>query len=410
MDESRAAMLGYRRASFRKAYDLLGSLRRNRSDLECLLELQKLLIREIMRAESKIPDLRQLLKANPGDAIVERRLEGYRHVAYIWRCFGDAIAFLYMDRYALKHVYYNTDKVTPKQSAGFLGKGGMEREIELVELANSKGVPAMLTDLTNTIRHGDVCLMGGPDPYLLEVKTSGDLNPRGKRQKRSIEMLQSFYETDVSCGLRGAPYVRRVELNNPELSYASEMAACIDAAIEAGHGVRSPEAGLLYIALTRPSAVSDALSKVDMSGKTVFLLNKLKSQRFWAPYYPFTLSLEDFEHLWAFSKGTVILMVAVDYSAMVDTLKDAGHQATLAPDSADFPIRFVLKSGELGAIGMHLLNRIGLEFLSPSTMALSSAEIDRAAVFSSEQPENGEVVRGLRTMPSPEAWLRGDPL
>lgn len=364
-----------------------------------------------MRAERRVPGLRLMLKTNPNDASVNRRLEGYRHAAYIWRCFGDAIAFLYMDKHALKHTFYHTDKVTPKQSAGFLGKTGMAHEIALVEFASSKGVPAMLTDLTNTIRHGDVCLMGEPDPYLIEVKTSIDLNSRGRRQKRSIEKLQSFFKNDFSRELRGSSYVQRVEYKISERDYASEMAACIAEAMKTGHGVRMPEPGLLYIAATRRSAVEDALSQVEVSGTTVFLLNEIKSQRSWSPYYPFTLSLQDFEHLWAFSRGTVYLMVIVDYLMMVTTLKSAGHQAVFDPDAGDFPIRFVLDSGQMGAIGTHLLTRIGLEFLSPSVIALSSVEIYRASSeLVAQRQEQGEDVREYCTMPSPEAWLRGDAL
>lgn len=404
-------MLGHRRTSFRKAFDLLSALRQDTSDLSSLLALQQLLTREIMRAERRIPELRRLFKASADDASLERRLEGYRHTAYIWRCFGDAIAFLYMDKHALKHTFYHTDKLTAKQSAGFLGKDGMAREIAVVESAISHDVPAMLTDLTNTIRHGDVCLMGEADPYLLEVKTSPILNPRGKRQKRSVETLQSFFQTDFSRELRGAPYVHRVAFNIPERSYASEMAACIGEAMETGYGVRTPEPGLHYLAATKRSAVDKALSKVDLTGKAVFLLNEVKSLRSWSPYYPFTLSFEDFDQLWAFSRGTVYLMVAVDYSTMAATLIEAGHRATFDAEAKDFPVRFVLKSGEMGAIGVHLLTRVGLEFLSPSTMALSAAEIYRASSeLVEERHRRGEDIGKFYTVPSPETWLLGGDL
>jgi len=402
-------MLGYRRTSFRKAHNLLASLRRDLSDFDSLLSLQRLLASEIMLAEGKVSDLRKRLKSDPNDAGVKRRLEGHRHVAYIWRCFGDAIAFLYMDRHALKHVFYNTNNVSPKQSAGFLGKEGMGHEIDIIEFAISNGVPAILSDLTNTIRHGDVCLMGGADPRLIEVKKSKKLNTRGKKQKKNVEKLQSFFETDFSQGLHGAPYTYRVAWRASESDYVSEMAACIDEAMIAGCGVRHPEPGLHYIAATSRSAVPRALSQCEMSGKEIFLLNEFKLQQTWSPYYPFTLSIKDLDHLFAFCRGDVYLVVAVDFSIVVKALRNVGHEAAFHPDIDDFPFRFVLSSGEMGAIGAHLLTRVGLEFLSPSTMALSSAEIYQTSIgLVPPLHPQGEESRRCSTMLSPEAWLRGD--
>jgi hypothetical protein len=67
------------------------------------------------------------------------------------------------------------------------------------------GIPCLLADLTNTIRHGDVCFMVGADPRLVEVKTGRKLDRRGRRQIKSIEQLQRFFETDHASGLRETP-------------------------------------------------------------------------------------------------------------------------------------------------------------------------------------------------------------
>jgi len=45
----------------------------------------------------------------------------------------------------------------------------------MLDLAMKHNVPALLADLTNSVRHGDICLMGGSDPYLLEVKALNKL-------------------------------------------------------------------------------------------------------------------------------------------------------------------------------------------------------------------------------------------
>ena len=66
---------------------------------------------------------------------------------------------------------------------------GIARELSLVLEAKNNNVPAMLTDITNTIRHGDVCLLGASDPYVIEVKSSKNSN---KRVKKQIEALKKY--------------------------------------------------------------------------------------------------------------------------------------------------------------------------------------------------------------------------
>src|SRR5262249_5336403 len=144
--------------------------RANFADLPTLKALQQLLCREIVRTEKKIRDLKADRKAittiggkqaKRRSSVLLARIEKIRHCAYVWRCFGDAIAFSYMDRFALKQTFYSTEHPHEKQSAGFLmDKVGLATEIAYLEFALERNIPALLVDLTDTIRHGDVCLMG----------------------------------------------------------------------------------------------------------------------------------------------------------------------------------------------------------------------------------------------------------
>jgi hypothetical protein len=60
-----------------------------------------------MRAEGKIRLLKAELKALGKEnsvknaAALEKRIEALWQTIYIWKCFGDGIAFTYMDKYAL---------------------------------------------------------------------------------------------------------------------------------------------------------------------------------------------------------------------------------------------------------------------------------------------------------------------
>ena len=196
-------MVKRRRTSFARAHTLLGELRTPRPvihdavyatprQLQALKSLQKLLIKEIIRAERKIRRSKSILKtleavAPEATAQLKERIESYRHLAYIWRCFGDAIAFLFMDKFALKQTFFNTHNCNAKQDAGFLaGKAGLSGEWMVMEEFLSKGIPALISDLTNTIRHGDVCVMIGPEPHLIEVKWVHLIAEAGVRKIRSV--------------------------------------------------------------------------------------------------------------------------------------------------------------------------------------------------------------------------------
>jgi hypothetical protein len=153
-------------------------------------------------------------------------------LAFVWRTFGDAIAFLYMDKFAIKQTFYSIHSTAPQQSAGFLSdKIGLVMEVAAVEEALKRGIPALLTDITNTIRHGDICLLIGPDPMLIEIKTSKKLDRRGRRQRDELRELEAFFRSDKTDRLRGMGPARRVAVDSEEITYIDEMEACIAEAI-----------------------------------------------------------------------------------------------------------------------------------------------------------------------------------
>jgi hypothetical protein len=380
------SMLGYRKHSFVHAHKLLCTLRGNLEDLEALRELQKLLLREIMRAEDKIRQFKSELRkvAGPENAETAKRLgylngriEGFRQCAYIWRCFGDAIAFLYLDRFSLKQCFYSTETTKSKQDAGFiLGKEGLANEIAILESALKHGIPAVLADLTNTIRHGDVCLLGGADPYLIEAKLGKNINRRGKKQKRSLRKLHTFYETDKSTSLRGIPELRRRSHTTPERSYLDVINECIQDSMNAGHAVREPERGLYYLVVTdkgpKLEAVLDTLGL--KNAVCPFFLNQHKADRTWAPYFPFVLSISNCDHLWEFVRGNLFIIVFVEIDVLCRIAHDEDYKATFDSDNEEYPLRIETPDGGTIGVSSHILMRIGMEFLSPRWIVRSSLE------------------------------------
>src|SRR5690606_36143339 len=150
------------------AHSLLRAIEQDRTDLVSLKNLQLLLIDEIMRAERRVRELKSKARKMATSAsakrlkAIEKRIVAAQILIFIWKCFGDGIAFIYLDKYALKHTFLSATNSNPKQTSGFLlDKSGIKAEWALLESAIFHGVPAVLADLTNTIRHGDVCLLGG---------------------------------------------------------------------------------------------------------------------------------------------------------------------------------------------------------------------------------------------------------
>jgi hypothetical protein len=329
-------MLGYRKRIFSQACGFLHTLRNEPANLGALKQFQQLLLGEIVRTEIKIRDLKKEMRAFPDSneedsarriEALARRLEGYRHRAYIWRCFGDGIAYLYMDKYALKQTYYNTDTPSVKQDAGFItGKTGIAQEIRVLEEALRQGVPALLTDLTNTIRHGDVCLMDGSDPFLIEVKTTKKLDSRGKQQRHRVRKLHDFFATDRAEGFRGYSHVRRESHALPEQDYVEQLNACIVKAKLDGFAACQPERGVCYIVETRLNTkLAEFLPSLRFVAPWFCFLNELKNTRSWAPYRPFVLTIEREADLWGFIRGEILITIVVDINVLCEIASGLGY-------------------------------------------------------------------------------------
>lgn len=366
-------MLGYRKRSFESAHQLLRRLQEAPNDFDALRSAQILLLHEIVRAERNIRRLkaeaRSLASAGASKRAVflKNRIEGLRRCTYIWRCFGDAIAFTYLDKHALKQTFFNTENWLPKQSAGFIAdKEGLHAELDLVDKALAADVPAMLVDLTNTIRYGDVCLLGSSDPYLIEVKTSKSKNRRVARQLRDLQKLSSFYQKDFAKDFRGQE-LRRANVEIPEVTYLAEINNCITEAMVSGYSIARPEPGLTYLAVAGDAPIGEIMPKIGfLSPPLTFFLNVDKTEHSWQPYFPFTLSIEKLEHLWAFLEGQLVIVVFVDPQALVDYAETQGYQARW--EDTEGGASFVLTSsdGESHmAISPFFIGRFGLDFSSP---------------------------------------------
>ena len=379
-------MLGYRRKSFERVHAILREIVQSPEDIRRVLACQRILLQEILRAEAHIsrhkdemratritlktsrPDRSEAQRLKRRIRWIQARIEAYWHLIYIWRCFGDGIAFSYLDKHAIKHAFYETESSAIKQDAGFLsGKKGLDGELSVVTAMIEDGVPSILVDVTNSIRHGDVCLLLGPDPYLIEIKSASRINARGRRQIAHIDKLHTFYETDIGVGLRGFPELRRVATDITERRYVDEINVCMDHAERGGFCVANPEAGLYYVAMYKDPGMRTLFESLPVEKPLVLFLNEYKSNQAWSPYFPFTISIKGERHLYDFVRGNLLLLVILDPGILCQHVSLRGFDAQFEHD-ADFPLQCKdRRTGGKFNVSHHLLLRVALEFLSPES-------------------------------------------
>jgi hypothetical protein len=336
----------------------LQQLAQNLTNLELLFDLQRQVLKQIQHTEKRISTTRtglQKLRHRLGSerlpkleakglrgkiATVQGEIVEYHRLLFFWRSFGDGIAFAYLDKWSMKQVLFNTHNTEVKPNAGFItGKEGLKNELAALRKVMSMGVPCLLTDLTNCIRHGDLCLLTGPDPELLEIKSSRNTNRRIARQLDSLRALHEFLQTDESKNLRGLGQVKRVESRVPEKNYLDLLDYAVGTALAKGLFVADLEPGTRLMVLGKVRKPNYAALFAGLNAPYVFLLNQCKNEQTWGCYYPFSLSLKTPEHLYAFLRGDISIVVAFDFLQIRTRAQELGFELKLL-DDGDYSFRF----------------------------------------------------------------------
>jgi hypothetical protein len=389
-------MIERQKVNLEKAAILLHRLKGDPNNLPVLLDLQKFLVRRIVATERAIlrskavasamkvslsRDRLPKAKAKAVKVLIKasgERIKEYQHLLFIWKCFGDGIANIYFDKYALKHTFYNVEDYAAKEDAGFfLGKEGFRLEWRMVRMAIAGGKPILLCDITNVLRHGDICLMIGSDPFLVEVKSSKNRNGRVDRQLEHLKKLQTFMAEDGADEFRGFKNVRRVALTEEEVNHGAALNECIKRSYTEGTTVMSPELGIYYMSIVGDFDETK-MESIPKETSAIFLINNTKREGVWMPYYPFTLSIEP-EYVYGFIRGDIYLVVFVDLKIMQDRFLMHGLHATIINDGTWF---LGLKEKpddpdkEMSRISENLFLRIPLEFQSLAWFVDEQARLD----------------------------------
>ncbi|VVE88398.1 hypothetical protein [Pandoraea bronchicola] len=393
-------MIERQETNLKQAAALLHTLKTDPANVAVLLDLHRLLIRRITAAERATLRLKEIVarrkkslsrdrlpkeRAKAVKALINaaiERIDEHKNLMFLWRCFGDGIAHIYFDKYALKHTFYSVEDYSVKEDAGYLtGKDGFRLEWRMVRMAIAGGKPILLCDITHVLRHGDVCLMVGNDPFMIEVKSSRNRNERVDRQRRNLHALGKFFAEDGADEFRGSQNVRRVAHGGAEVTHTAALNAAIRRSYTEGTVVISPERGLYYVACSGDFD-AEQLESVPVNTCMAFFLNQTKTERAWMPYCPFTLSINP-EHVLSFIKGEISLVVLVDLKELQDQFLAHGLHATVINDGTWFlglSRQRDAPDSEMSRLSEHLFLRIPLEFQSLSWFVNEQARIDREIV------------------------------
>lgn len=336
------------------AAQLLHGIKDAPNQLSTVLELQRQLIRHIAQGERRIRRLKRArhrlsaLKSRgrltkEKSRLVKRLVKRVddmvtevRHLLFLWRCFGDGIAFTYQSKYSLKHLLYDAD-YNVKQDAGFISdKTGFRQEYRYCRLGIRMGVPVVMSDLTNVIRHGDICGLGGADPLPVEMKSSKNRNARSDRQIEQLQVLADFFANDGAVNFRGAGNTRRIEITNPEITHDGVLNDCMTRAATCGLASAAPESGLRYIAFSRDCfAENPELLDAELSAYANHstLCVSLTPDLSWLPAYPFTLSMDEYNSV-LFMQEVIYIVALIDLQVLKDHFNAHGVHATMLMDGS----------------------------------------------------------------------------
>ncbi|QOL80032.1 hypothetical protein [Pseudooceanicola spongiae] len=343
----------------------------NLDDFPRLLEIQRRLITAISEAERKI---RGAKKASSDP-------RGWQYVRYNFLCLGDCLAFLYMDRFALKQTFFDVDTVNPKQSGGFItDKAGHANEVSLLEDAISHNVPAVLCDITNVLRYGDICLLGDSDPVPIEIKSSKTKDRRGKRQNSKLKTLYSFLASDRSDDFRGLPGTTfRTEFSVAPKSYSNQLQVAIVRANLNGSSSFEVDGCLKVVVIMEDPDYEALFGGFDSPRVLVNSVNQIKTNKLWGCYYPYPLTLSEPSHYEGFVRGEIHIFTLLDVEAFEEKLAlEEGTSLSVDLDENDiqcqihFSNLFADEQEAYFIIGEHMMCRMWTDFLCPSWIVQSS--------------------------------------
>jgi len=290
------------------------------------------------------------------------RIKEYQLLLITFRTIVDGLAFIYFDKWDIKPQSF-------KEPPGFVSdKAGLNFELRILRLFVSSGHVAILNDLTNCLRYGDVSILAKGRKLIVEAKSDHSGNTRTQRQKSELENIANYLTYDRSDKL---PYiqgdVQRIAIHGPEIDRRDQLNSIISRAHRSTSKscLEEVEPGLYYGAtyVANTDMFGPLLSKTPGS-VIISLINELKYSGL--GYYPFSLSICEPTAWYDFYSGNLMIIVVIDKKVIEEKLSRAGISLKLTAEWDRFPMELIGLSSNDGKalIGGHFFGRLFYEFLS----------------------------------------------
>lgn len=227
------------------------------------------------------------------------QIDEYQELEIIYRDFGDALAFSYIDKWSIK-------PLAIKETAGALsGKKGSRLERKLFRMSFAFGHIVLLNDITNCLRHGDITVPKDGKFMIIEAKSGKHRTDRDIRQSIEMKNITDFLETDSTDRLyKMNGNYKRVGYGAKEIHHRDKINGLVLTAIENGISVMEVESGLFYIASTKfnPEIAKNILEKC--TGKPIVSLFSQSNRNH--IYFPIILTIQDPDSLYKFYDGRLM--------------------------------------------------------------------------------------------------------
>jgi hypothetical protein len=318
------------------------------------------ILRRQLRTPGGNKEKSKLLKVRLGraaDAVEEQQA-----MVRLYRDIGDAIAFIYLDRYDLKQLSQN-------QPAGSLtGKTGNRLERSILRRLFADNRIAILNDLTSSLRRGDLTVVLKYRQFIvIEAKSGGGGNrARQERQTKALADIHNYLATDHR-EWEGQTVIRQAVSVRPRYHWRefNRLVKDLRNGVEDDQ-TTSPERGVTYAAIRNAnvgSAVVEAARAMQCG--FFFWLNDAKGAG--AAYEPLPLIFEDPDDLIAFYRAEFLVLVIVDFAAVARSMP-SGVTVQFGPSEA-WPLTVIAEGDEpeeerTRTMGRHFVWRVAAELVS----------------------------------------------
>lgn len=344
------------------------------------LELQYALVNKIKYTEGRIQQRRQTIKDikktiskkpdhQQDDYLyklgkLEGQIEEYQEIRSILKNIVDCLVFIYLRN------YWDIKPLAIRPRPGYvLGKEGLSLEMKFLNILFSVGEVAILNDITNCLRYGDITVIRKNGEFrILEIKNSPKLSWRAVKQRVQAENILNYLES----GWTNSLYEKKqhVERYNPfdseEVHYRKQLHALTDEVLGNGFSYVEVESGLIYLAGLKINAdrINEVLDEYNKQAWPILQLNPRKYVD--TPYYyPIILSIRSPEAIYRFLQKDLVVFILLRPGRIQEIFEKYG--CVVMPPTSDeylFSFQSQAKDGLVINTSWEMFFRCFYQFLS----------------------------------------------